>query len=228
LLPDRLTWIDETNRDQHHFLAEDDRCLFFGDFYAGKGYSGGPTNQLIKNFKRTTSEINSSPKAKQLLHYKNAAITEVASALRKAFTPPLLARRTFVPLPSSKAPDHPDHCHRLLRSLTAAFIGHDADIRPLLRQSRSVDADHLSSRNRISYDDLFAITEIDHTQLRAPLGQEVVPPVAVKVYYVRTGTRPRIVGRPWHPGRAAKIVRLSSPLGAKVRLPKSEVLLPTA
>ena len=174
MLPDRLTWIDETNRDQHHFLAEDDRCLFFGDFYAGKGYSGGPTNQLIKNFKRTTSEINSSPKAKQLLHYKNAAITEVASALRKAFTPQLLARRTFVPLPSSKAPEHPDHCDRLLRSLTAAFIGHDADIRPLLRQSRSVDADHLSSRNRISYDDLFAITEIDHTQLRAPLGQEVV------------------------------------------------------
>jgi hypothetical protein len=54
-----------------------------------------------------------------------------------------------------------------------------------------------------------------------------VPPVAVKVHYLRAGTPPRVVGRPWHPGRTAKIVRLSPPLGAKVRLAKSDVLLPT-
>ena len=174
MLADRLTWIDTTNRDRHHFLAEDDRCLFFGDFYAGRGYSGGPTNQLIKNFKRTTSEINSSPKTRQLRHYKNTAIAEVASALRKVFTPPHLAPRTFVPIPSSKESDHPDYCDRLLRSLTTAFVGYDADVRPLLRQTRSVDADHLSAHNRISYDDLLAITEIDRTQLRTPLRQEVV------------------------------------------------------
>jgi hypothetical protein len=40
LLPDRLTWIDETNRDQYHFLKADDRCLFFGDFFSGKGWTG--------------------------------------------------------------------------------------------------------------------------------------------------------------------------------------------
>jgi hypothetical protein len=52
-----------------------------------------------------------------------------------------------------------------------------------------------------------------------------VPPVAVKVHYLRIGTRPKVVGRPWHPRDPAKIVRLSSPVGAKVRLAKSEVFL---
>ena len=163
MLPDRLTRIDETSRDQHHFLTADDRCFFFGDFYAGKGYSGGSTNQLITNFKRTPSEINASPKARQFLHYKNAAIGEVAAALRKVFAPAHVEPRTFVPLPSSKASDHPDYCDRLLRSLTSAFSGYNADIRPLLRQIQSVDADHRSGRNRIGFDDLLSITEIDRT-----------------------------------------------------------------
>lgn len=174
MLPDRLTRIDETSRDQHHFLTADDRCFFFGDFYAGKGYSGGSTNQLITNFKRSPSEINASPKARQFLHYKNAAIGEVAAALRKVFAPAHVEPRTFVPLPSSKASDHPDYCDRLLRSLTSAFSGYNADIRPLLRQIQSVDADHRSGRNRIGFDDLLSITEIDRTQLQTSLRQQVV------------------------------------------------------
>lgn len=52
-----------------------------------------------------------------------------------------------------------------------------------------------------------------------------VLPVAVKVHYLRTGTRPKVVGRPWHPRDTAKIVRLSQPVGAKVRLAKSDVFL---
>src|SRR6185312_11051403 len=98
--------IDDTNRGQHFHLTAEHRCLYFGDFFAGKGYSGGPTNQLIKNFKRTPTEIQSSSKATQLLYYKSTAVTEIASALRKVFTPEHLAPRTFVPIPSSKTADH--------------------------------------------------------------------------------------------------------------------------
>ena len=54
LLPDRLTWIDATNRDDHMFLREGDRCLFFGEYFSGKGYEGGGTNQLIFNFRILT------------------------------------------------------------------------------------------------------------------------------------------------------------------------------
>lgn len=83
----------------------------------------------------------------RLHRLKNTVIGEVASALRKVFTPPHVTPRTFVPMPSSKASDHPDYCDRLLRSLTTAFAG---------------------------YDDLLAITKIDRSQLHIPLRQEVV------------------------------------------------------
>jgi hypothetical protein len=174
LLPDRLTWIDNTNRLEHHFLEPEDRCLFFGDFYGGKGWQGGATNQLIANIKRTPLEIASSEKAAQLLYYKNRDIGEVAAALRRTFTPDSVVQRTFVPIPPSKALGHPDYCDRLERALTTAFVGYEADIRRLLRQTNSADADHKSGGARISYDDLLAITAVDPAELRIPLRAEVV------------------------------------------------------
>jgi hypothetical protein len=174
LLPERLTWIDTTNRDEHYFLEEGDRCLFFGDFHGGKGWSGGVTNQLIMNFKRTPGEIQASANARQLLHYKNTAIAEIAAALRKVFSPDALAQRTFVPIPTSKVHGDPDYCDRLERTLNLAFRGYGADIRLALHQTASTEPDHRSGANRISYDDLLSITEIDPTQLITPLRAEVV------------------------------------------------------
>jgi hypothetical protein len=139
LLPDRLTKIDETNRDQYYFLGPDDRCYFFGDFFSGKGWKGGDTNQLIKNFKRTPEEIRTSAKATQLQFYKDKAITEIASALRKAFGPAGVAQRTFIPIPPSKTPNHPDYCDRLEKTLRRAFATYDTDIRLLLRQTASTE-----------------------------------------------------------------------------------------
>ena len=51
MLPERLTGIDDTNRGQHYYLEEGDRCWFIGEYFAGKGYEGGGTNQLIFNLK---------------------------------------------------------------------------------------------------------------------------------------------------------------------------------
>lgn len=174
MLPERLTWIDETNRDQYHFLEGVDRCLFFGDFFAGRGWSGGFTNQLIKNYKRTPGEIAASAKAKELLYYKNGAVTEVAAALRRVFSPVSVAERTFVPIPPSKAPGDPEYCDRLERTLAEAFRGYGADVRPLLRQTRSTGADHRSGGNRLGYEELLALTEVDRQQLDRPLRREVV------------------------------------------------------
>jgi hypothetical protein len=49
-LPQRLTWIDDTNRSDHAFLCEEDRCAFFGEIQASTGWGGGATNLLIANF----------------------------------------------------------------------------------------------------------------------------------------------------------------------------------
>jgi hypothetical protein len=174
LLPERLTWIDETNRDQYHFLEADDRCLFFGDFYGGKNWTAGETNQPIKNYKRPPDEIAASSKAGQLQYYKNKAVGEVAAALRKVFSPDSVAQRTFVPIPTSKLRNDPRYCDRLERTLNIAFQGYGADIRLLLRQTRSTDADHRSGLNRISYADLLNITAIDSSQLAIPLRAEIV------------------------------------------------------
>jgi hypothetical protein len=176
LLPDRLTGIDDSNRGSHHFLEVDDRCLFFGEFFSSKGYSGGHTNQLITNYKRTPLEIANSAKAQQLQYYKDRAINEIAEGLRKQFDQASVARRlTFVPLPSSKIIGDPEYCDRLEKTLRRAFGRYaGVDIRLLLRQTKSTTADHRSGGDRIKYEDLLAITEIDHAQLKTPVREEIV------------------------------------------------------
>ena len=76
LLPDRLTWIDDTNRHQHAYLQPGDRCLFFGEYFAGKGYQGGGTNQLILNFKCKPSAAAANPARG---NHKERAIASIAA-----------------------------------------------------------------------------------------------------------------------------------------------------
>ncbi len=173
-----MTGIDDSNRDRHHFLSDDDRCVYFGEFFSNKTYKASATNQLIKNFKRTPSEISASPNARQLQYYKDKAINEIAVALRKQFPVGSIERYTFVPIPSSKMPGHADYCDRLLQTLKRAFPGFlgykSVDIRSLLRQTQSTEADHRSGSKRLKYDELLAITEIDNAHTSTPLRQELI------------------------------------------------------
>lgn len=57
--------------------------------------------------------------------------------------------------------------------LATAFEGWSPDIRLLLRQTVSTESDHARGI-RIAFDDLLAITEIDASQLAAPLRETVV------------------------------------------------------
>ena len=173
MLPDRLTKIDETTRDQYHFLDPADDCYFFGDFHSGKGWSYGDTNQLIKNFKRRPEEIRASAKATQLQYYNDKAINEVASALRKAISPRTVADATFVPIPTSRVRGQPDYCDRLERTLRMAF-GQALDVRFILRQTVNTEADHRSGSARSSYDALLEITEIDHACLVGPPRDRII------------------------------------------------------
>lgn len=148
--------------------------MFFGDFHSGKGWSAGDTNQLIKNFKRTPEEIRASPNSSKLQYYKDKAVSEVAAALRKIFSRASVAQRTFVPVSSSKTLGHPDYCDRLERTLREAFSGYGADIRPLLRQTVSTDADHRSGGGRSTYESLLEITAVDPAHIAPAVGRQVV------------------------------------------------------
>jgi hypothetical protein len=171
LLPERLTAIDETNREHHVFLEQGDRCFFFGEYFAYKGYQGGGTNQLIFNFKCKPSVAAINPGRRS---YKEQAIESVAAGIRRAMTQANAERMTWVPVPPSKVAGHADYDDRLVRTLAKAFSGYDADVRSLLRQSLSTEADH-NSGSRLTPDALYALIELDNSVLNAlPLRQTIV------------------------------------------------------
>jgi hypothetical protein len=171
LLPDRLTGIDETNRDQHLYLEAGDRCFFFGEYFAGKGYQGNHTNQLMFNFKCTPSDAAANPGRKM---HKERAVATIAAGLRKAITQQNVERLTFVPIPPSKAAGHADYDDRLMRTLLSAFDGYDSDVRALLRQTSSTGSDHTAT-DRLSADALAALLQIDGACLAVrPLRQGIV------------------------------------------------------
>jgi hypothetical protein len=171
LLPDRLTWIDETGRDQHAFLQEGDRCLFFGEYFAGKGYQGGGTNQLMFNFKTLPSTARTHPARRS---YKESAIAAVAAGLREVLGRDQIERLTFVPIPPSKTPDHPDYDDRLTRALTMGCAGFNSDIRLLLRRLSSTESDHRTGA-RLTPEMLYSLLELDSAAVAAkPLREAIV------------------------------------------------------
>ncbi len=170
MLPERLTWIDETTRSQHRFLEEGDRCLHFGEYFAYKGYQGGGTNQLILNFKMNPSIAAANPRRGR---YKMQAIAEIANGLRNAIPRENAEQFTWIPVPPSKAVGHPEHDDRLFRALASAFNGYNVDVRSLLRQNASVEGDHAGTR--IATMDLMALLEVDHTALTTqPIRQGII------------------------------------------------------
>lgn len=163
-LPSRLTWIDETSRGSHYYLTDDDRCIYFGEYFGGQGFSGGPTNQLIFNFKAKPSAIANNIYRRR---YKKQAIRLIAQGLRRSIKQHDIESYTWVPIPCSKAEGHADYDPRLTQTLTEAFDGFDADIRQMIRQTESVNADHHRDHDRISPNRLSEILEIDIDLLNA-------------------------------------------------------------
>lgn len=170
MLPNRLTKIDETSCSVHTYLSPDDGCYYFGEFFAGKGFRGGETNQLVLNFKIKPSQIALNPRRSI---YKVRAIQEIASALRSTIGPADVNRITFVPVPGSKVRGHADYCQRLEMCLQVAFDGLNPDIRPLLRQTQSTDPDHEAGQ-RLTIDELRALIEIDHGSAANPFREWVM------------------------------------------------------
>jgi hypothetical protein len=169
--PKRLTGIDETNRDQHAYLKEGDRCLFFGEYFTGKGYQGGGTNQLIFNFKTLPTIASTNAKRRR---YKEGATATIAAGLREVLGRAQIERLTFVPVPPSKAMGHADHDDRLTRALTMGCAGFNSDIRPLLRRSSSTESDH-SAGDRLTPEALYSLLELDSASLASmPLREEIV------------------------------------------------------
>ena len=151
-------------------MCADDRCYFFGEYLGQESYKGGRTNQLIFNFKTKPTTAAADPRR---AYYKVRAINTVSAVVRAVMKKHDAEHFTWVPIPTSKTPDHPDYDSRILDTLERAFRNYDVDIRSLLRQSKSTDADHESDQ-RLSYDELLDVIEIDPDCPTTPIPNVIV------------------------------------------------------
>lgn len=133
-----LSKIDELLLPEYSYLDGSDECYFLREYTAGRGYAFSETNNLISNFKKPPSRAGTSQG-----FYKDQALEQLAAELRGSLGEGWLKTATLVPIPPSKAIDHPDHDDRLARLLAKLAPG-PLDIRLLLRQEKTTDAAHLS------------------------------------------------------------------------------------
>jgi hypothetical protein len=94
------------------------------------------------------------------------AISEVSAALPKIITTTDVEQHPWIPIPPSKYFDHPDHDNRLERILRNAYQPLNADVRLILRQTASTEADHAAGA-RLSPKALNAVLDVDPVTLAA-------------------------------------------------------------
>jgi hypothetical protein len=168
----RLSQIDDSNRGDHYHLGEADTCYYLFEYTSGQRYDFSRTNQLIFNLKKKPSQGH-----RPGYRYKQTAIAECAANLRGALNHEWLRQATLVPVPSSKAADHPDHDDRMEQVCRAILPG--LDVRPLVIQTHSTAAAHeAEAGQRVSVEELLQLYRIDEGRAApAPAAMAVVDDV---------------------------------------------------
>ena len=160
-LPQWLTRVDAAAPD-HWYLTPSDACYFLGEYTAGTGYKGSPTNQLIFNLKKSIDR-----RGRPDWHYKDRAIHEVAASLRAAIKHEFLDKITFVPIPPSKAKGDPLYDDRMTRVCRAIRPQPPLDVREILVQTASTPAAH-ESDSRPAPPDIEALYEVEDALAHSP------------------------------------------------------------
>lgn len=155
----RLTRIDASNIGPHSRLLLADECYFLFEYTSHKSFDFSTTNNLISNLKKKPSERLT----KGGWGYKARAINECSTLLRRALNPNWLAKATIVPVPPSKALDHPDYDDRIEQ--ICRQLGPQVNVRPLIQQSVSTVAAHEAGDGaRITVEELTQIYRVDESQ----------------------------------------------------------------
>ena len=168
----RFLKIDDQNRSDHYNLTADDECYFLHEYTSHKNYSFSDTNKLISNLKKRPSLAGTAQ-----YRYKGLAIRDCAAAFGEGLRPDWLATGTLVPVPPSKARDHPDYDDRILQICRAIPATRAVDVRELVFQTQSLPADH-EGGPRHSIEDLLEVYRIDESKATlAPYGIAIVDDV---------------------------------------------------
>jgi hypothetical protein len=156
-IPEKLWRVDDSTLGEHFSLEASDRCYYIWEYTARQRFDFSPVNHLVSNLKIKPSLI---AQAGARSPYKLEAIAHAGAALQRLIAREFVeTRATFVPIPGSKAASDADYDDRLLRAVSLAFRGWNADVREMLRITRSTLADH-ESAERLTFDQLSDITEL--------------------------------------------------------------------
>lgn len=159
----RLSLIDETSRADHYHLTAEDNCYYLYEYTSHRDYSFSTTNNLISNLKKKPSQAG-----QPHYWYKGQAIGNCARALGAALNPNWLANATLVPVPGSKAADHPDHDDRIER-ICRLMRQPSPDVRALVRQGGSTNASHeVGQGDRVTVEQLLELYTIDEAIAHPP------------------------------------------------------------
>jgi HAD superfamily hydrolase (TIGR01549 family) len=134
---------DET-RGIHAYLYATDDCYYFIEYTKGKRFDYSDANGFISNLKK-------SPLVRGTMQWQHKikALNDAARTLRAKLPAEWRSDSTFVPIPPSKAKNHPEYDDRMTQIL--AKIG--VDMRELVHQAASMAATHVSTQ-RHSVDQL--------------------------------------------------------------------------
>lgn len=159
----RFRQVDDSNRSDHYHLTAVDTCLYLLEFTSGQGYSYSRANSLIANLKKKPSASQAE------LGYKRDAIAKCAIALGQALSHAWIQQSVIVPMPPSKMVGDPGYDDRMFD--IASAIEPAADVRRLVRQTRSMVASHEAGAARHTVDELIDAYEIDENLTVPPSNQ---------------------------------------------------------
>lgn len=139
----KLQKIDALYLTQHHRLIEEDECFYMLSYTPHESFDLNEHNSIICNLKKTMDR-----KGRTEWKYKQQAIKQCAKFLQEVdITKVFTENITIVPIPPSKCKSDPKYDDRLIRVLQEAFHD-DLDIRELITQQESTNADHLQENRR--------------------------------------------------------------------------------
>ncbi|HEY9578595.1 MAG TPA: hypothetical protein VIR65_01885 [Rhizorhapis sp.] len=163
----RLSQIDETSRGDHYHLTADDCCYYLYEYTSHRDYSFSATNNLISNLKKKPSQTD-----QPHYWYKGQAIGTCGRALGAALNPDWLANATLVPVPGSKAADHPEYDDRMER-ICRLMRQPPPDVRALVRQVASTTASHEAGQGvRVTVEQLLELYSVNEA-IASPAPQAI-------------------------------------------------------
>lgn len=151
----QIRLIGELERGDHWYLDESHKCYFFGEYTARAGYGHSSTNQIISNIKKKPSLRHTAQ-----WEYKLRDMRRFADAVRGAIQAEALPRITFVPIPPSKTPSHPEFDSRIVQ--IARQISPQADVRELIVSTEDRCPMH-ESEQRLRPEELQALLMLNNT-----------------------------------------------------------------